>query len=71
MVCVHCFEEAVCERKMSKLIAFLVVKNAHPVMQNDGTLANTSIELVLFFWPFDSLWFCCAHEHWQMDVNFE
>lgn len=64
-------EEAVDECELNELIASLVVKNDHLVMWDDGTPANTSIELIMLQWAFDDLWLCCAHEYLQKDVDFE
>lgn len=65
-----CLEEPVYERKLSELILSLVVKIAHLVMHDDGAYANPAIELVVLHWPLDNVWFCCAYEHWKMDVDF-
>lgn len=68
-VCV--FKEAIYERKLSELIASLLVRNAHPEMHEDGAPVSSSIELVVLRWPFEHSWVFHAYEHWQKDVDFE
>lgn len=50
-------EENVYERKFSKLMPSLVVKSAHPVVQDDGVPAILAIGLVMLCWPFEDLQF--------------
>lgn len=52
---VYSFNEAVYDSKWSGLIAPLVVKDAHPLMQDNGVPASPSIKLLMFSWPFNDL----------------
>lgn len=67
----RCFEKTKHDCKLRKLLASLVVKKFHLVMQIEGATASPAIELVVLRWPLDHLWFCCVPERWQTDVNSE
>lgn len=71
-MCYVCaFQEAVYERKLSRFITSLLIKNAHLERQKNGTPLRPPIQWVLSPWPFDNLWFCRVHENCLRDVDFE
>lgn len=68
---VHSFQEAGYKRKLSKLIVPLVVKNAHPMMQDDDAPANTSIKLAMSRWLLEDVRFLPCARTLTKKVNFE